>query len=55
LIRDFFKDKSSIVSVADASGNALGIDSYDEYGVPGTSNIGRFQYTGQVYLPALGF
>ena len=30
------------------------INSYDEYGIPGASNAGRFQYTGQVWLPELG-
>jgi RHS repeat-associated protein len=30
------------------------INSYDEYGIPGAANAGRFQYTGQVWLPELG-
>jgi RHS repeat-associated protein len=29
----------------------VGINAYDEYGKPGASNIGRFQYTGQLWLP----
>ena len=29
----------------------LGINPYDEYGKPGASNIGRFQYTGQKWWP----
>ena len=41
-------------AVADASGNALAIDTYDEYGIPGSGNIGRFQYTGQAWIPELG-
>lgn len=45
--------EGSIVSVASAGGNALAINSYDEYGLPATANIGRFQYTGQAYLPEL--
>jgi len=44
----------SIVSVADAGGNLIAIDSYDEYGIPGANNIGRLQYTGQAWLPELG-
>lgn len=45
----------SVVTVADATGVALlNTNSYDEYGVPGTNNFGPFQYTGQLYLPALG-
>jgi len=44
----------SVVSIADVSGNTIVIDSYDEYGIPGSSNLGRFQYTGQAWLPDLG-
>lgn len=46
--------EGSIDSIADASGNMIGIDSYDDYGRPGANNIGSFQYTGQVWLPELG-
>lgn len=46
--------QGSILSVADASGTAININKYDEYGVPGASNAGRFQYTGQAWLPELG-
>jgi RHS repeat-associated protein len=28
--------------------------SYDEYGIPGAANVGRFQYTGQIWLGELG-
>jgi RHS repeat-associated protein len=42
------------VSVADASGHPISINRYDEYGKPATSNAGRFQYTGQAWLPELG-
>jgi RHS repeat-associated protein len=40
--------------------SAVSLDRYDEYGIPGTSstgtvtNTGRFQYTGQIYIPELG-
>ncbi len=46
--------QGSIVSVVDASGNAPSINRYDEYGVPGAGNIGRFQYTGQTWIAELG-
>jgi RHS repeat-associated protein len=46
--------QGSIVSIADAGGTKLAMDSYDEYGIPGAANIGRFQYTGQAWLPDLG-
>ena len=41
----------SVIAVSNASGAALSVNSYDEYGVPGSSNSGRFQYTGQIWLP----
>ncbi len=43
----------SIVAMTNASG-APGINTYDEYGIPGTNNSGRFQYTGQAWLSELG-
>jgi RHS repeat-associated protein len=35
-------------------GNPLAINAYDEYGIPDARNQGRFQYTGQAWLPELG-
>ena len=47
--------QGSIVSVSDASGAIIGSpNTYDEYGIPGATNTGRFQYTGQAWLPELG-
>lgn len=46
--------RGSIVLVGDASGNSIAINSYDEYGIPGSANQGRFQYTGQVWIPETG-
>ena len=46
--------QGSIESIADASGKPISVDRYDEYGVPATSNLGRFQYTGQAWLPEAG-
>ncbi|MDI3567803.1 RHS repeat-associated core domain-containing protein, partial [Bradyrhizobium sp. Arg816] len=39
-------ERGSVVAVSDASGNVIGVNSYDEYGIPAAGNIGRFQYTG---------
>jgi RHS repeat-associated protein len=47
-------ERGSIVSVTDSSGALLGINSYDEYGLPGSSNLGAFGYTGQAWLPSVG-
>jgi len=46
--------QGSVVAIHDYTGSALVINSYDEYGVGASGNSGRFQYTGQVYLPELG-
>ncbi|ROT94319.1 RHS repeat-associated core domain-containing protein [Altererythrobacter sp. FM1] len=32
----------------------MAINTYDEYGIPGSGNTGRFQYTGQAWVPELG-
>jgi len=45
--------QGSIVAVSD-SGSGVAINTYDEYGIPGSANTGRFQYTGQIWLPELG-
>lgn len=47
-------ERGSIVTIMDASGSALGLNRYDEYGIPQSTNLGRFQYTGQVWLGELG-
>ncbi len=46
--------QGSIVAVADWAGNLVAINSYDPWGVPAANNLGRFQYTGQAWLPELG-
>jgi len=46
-------ERGSIVAVTDNTGAAIAINSYDEYGIPGASNTGRFQYTGQAGLAEL--
>lgn len=47
--------QGSIVLVTDNAGNTVhAINRYDEYGIPQSSNTGRFQYTGQAWLAELG-
>jgi len=46
--------QGSIIAATDQAGNPLVTNSYDEYGIPGSSNRGRFQYTGQAWIPELG-
>lgn len=50
----FADHQGSIIAVGDTSGNRVQVNSYDEYGVPAASNAGRFQYTGQAWIPELG-
>ena len=47
-------EMGSVVAVSDGAGAMLGVNTYDEYGIPGSANSGRFQYTGQAWLPELG-
>ncbi|MEA3044453.1 MAG: hypothetical protein QOH47_2291 [Sphingomonadales bacterium] len=46
--------QGSIVAISGPAGTPVTINTYDEYGIPGLNNAGRFQYTGQVWLPELG-
>ncbi len=43
----------SVVSVTTDAGMVT-TNTYDEYGVPAASNVGAFQYTGQLWLPEVG-
>ncbi len=47
-------ERGSIVAKTNSSGTKTSTNSYDEYGIPGSGNAGRFQYTGQAWLPELG-
>jgi RHS repeat-associated protein len=54
-LRHLYADhQGSIVALGDTAGIPVAINSYDEYGIPGAANAGRFQYTGQIWLPELG-
>jgi RHS repeat-associated protein len=46
--------QGSIVAVSQSPGTAFAINAYDEWGVPAATNQGRFQYTGQAWIPELG-
>lgn len=47
-------ERGSIVTRTDAYGAVTARNNYDEYGIPGLGNQGRFLYTGQAWLPELG-
>ncbi|MET1112036.1 MAG: RHS repeat-associated core domain-containing protein, partial [Allosphingosinicella sp.] len=46
--------QGSVTGTAGPGAALLSINTYDEYGIPGPNNVGRFQYTGQAWLPELG-
>ena len=46
--------QGSIIAVASMYGDPVVINTYDEYGIPGAGNQGRYQYTGQARIPELG-
>jgi RHS repeat-associated protein len=50
--------QGSMVAITDASGSVTRVNAYDEYGIPNSGNTisaaGRFQYTGQAWIPELG-
>ncbi len=48
-------DRGSVVALTDGSGGMIAINKYDEYGIPHSSNIGRFQFGGQIWLQEVGF
>lgn len=47
-------ERGSIVSITDSAGATVNINAYDEFGIPAPSNLGRFGYTGQIWLPEVG-
>lgn len=47
-------ERGSVTAISDGSGTMLAINRYDEYGIPQSGNVGRFQYTGQVWLGEIG-
>ena len=49
----FQNHQGSIAAVANTAGAATQVNTYDVYGVPGPSNAGRFQYTGQIRIPEI--
>ena len=54
-ISQLFADRQgSIVAQLTSGGVNTGLNTYDEYGIPGVTNSGRFQYTGQAWLNELG-
>ncbi|MEM9377547.1 MAG: RHS repeat-associated core domain-containing protein, partial [Pseudomonadota bacterium] len=52
--KHFARDRQgSIVAVAESATTAPDINAYTPFGVPDTSNMGRFSYTGQMVVPEI--
>ena len=47
-------ERRSVTTITDDSGTVLATNTYDEYGNPGSGNMGRFQYTGQAWIAEIG-
>jgi len=49
---DLFKDRQgSVIATTNSRGQTLRRNNYDAFGIPASTNIGRFSYTGQMALP----
>lgn len=46
-------ERGSVVAVMDAAGSATAINTYDEYGIPG-SGTGQIRYAGQAWISSIG-
>jgi len=44
-------ERGSVVAV---EGSTVTVNKYDAYGLPASGNVGRFQYTGQMWIPEMG-
>jgi RHS repeat-associated protein len=47
-------ERGSIIAVSNSAGTSIATNKYDEYGIPAATNVGRFGYTGQTWLPEVG-
>jgi len=47
-------ERGSILAATNGAGWFPAINTYDEYGLPAAGNAGRFQYTGQIWIPEVG-
>jgi RHS repeat-associated protein len=43
-------ERGSVIAVTNSAGAAQAINRYDAFGIPASSNLGRFQFTGQAYI-----
>lgn len=46
--------QGSIIAVSNPANSVIKANTYDTYGIPHATNLGRFSYTGQLYLSEIG-
>ena len=42
-------ERGSVIAVTNASGASIAVNSYDDYGIPASTNLGRFRIPGTLY------
>ena len=47
-------ERGSVIAVTNSAGALVAANSYDEFGIPASTNVGRFGYTGQTWFPEVG-
>ena len=47
-------ERGTIMALSNAAGQRTAVNTYDEYGIPSATNVGRFGYTGQAWIANLG-
>ncbi|WP_022694725.1 RHS repeat domain-containing protein [Ponticaulis koreensis] len=47
-------ERGSVALITNNSGGVININTYDVFGIPDAGNIGRFQYTGQLWIEEIG-
>ena len=47
-------ERGSVIAVTNSAGALVAANSYDEFGIPASTNVGRFGYTGQTWFAEVG-
>lgn len=47
-------ERGTVIALSDSAGTTYSKNTFDEYGIPGSANTGRFQFTGQAWLGEIG-
>lgn len=47
-------ERGSVIAITNTAGSLVAANTYDEFGIPGPGNVGRFGFTGQTWFPEIG-